>query len=190
MSIRAGACAMAVIMLLLSGCAGTVKSYRYYTLKPLVESKEQFFKGSTGISPIIIPEWMDQQSLVWSDGHFRLFRADIDRWGEPLASAITRVTTENLNALAGGSPVSRGPWLKSQKPERTVDIELLSLAQNEHQVVLDVRWSIAEKGATGLSYRLQFSRTNTDYKKPEKLAECFSQLLSDMAFAIGRQLGS
>ena len=189
---RAGARVITLLLMiaglsLLSGCSSSIKSYRYYTLQPMAVPSGAGLQGSIGVNPVVIPEWLDQHSLVWSDGGFRLHKADLDRWGEPVPKAITRIMAENLNRLSD-TWVTAGPWLRSQRPDQVIEIELLSLAKQGEQVILDARWSINKKERHPTIKQKQFYQPVTGKASAEQLVEAFSKLLADLAMEIKGQL--
>ncbi|WP_263078341.1 PqiC family protein [Endozoicomonas sp. Mp262] len=179
---------LVLVSLLLVGCSGSVQKYRYYVLQPLASGLDSNTNGSVGINPVIIPDWMDRQSLIWSDGLFRLYKSDLDRWGEPLSRAITRVTAENLNRLTNGTFITTGPWSQSQRPEHTVDIDVLSVAKESQRMVLDVRWVIKHKNKVQAIGHKQFASSLAGLGTADEMVEVFSQLLLDMAEEIRQQL--
>ncbi len=134
------------MMVLLAGCVSTPE-YRYYSLRALsgadkVAEVPQLSGVSVGIMPVQAPEWLDKENMSYSDGGYRLYQADFDRWGEPLPQIMTRVVMRNLEQISPGLDVSVGPWNRSQQPEHMISIEVLDLAVKNNVLVLEARWEV------------------------------------------------
>ncbi|UYM15354.1 PqiC family protein [Endozoicomonas euniceicola] len=136
---------LAVLMvLLLAGCASSAP-YRYYTLQPMAEQQEAGLTGSVGIMPVVIPSWLDRSNMAYIDDGFQLHQLRLDRWGEPLAEAITRVLTQNLQRKNPQADVFHGPWLRSQRPDTDIQAEIQNLMLKGRQLELEVSWRINDE---------------------------------------------
>ncbi|MET4695095.1 PqiC family protein [Endozoicomonas lisbonensis] len=131
----------ALIMMLLAGCASSVP-YRYYTLQPMAERQESGLTGSVGVMPVAIPAWLDRSHMAYTDDAFQLHQLSLDRWGEPLAEAMTRVLTQNLQRKNPQADVFHGPWLRSQRPDTDIQAEVQNLMLKGQQLELEVSWRI------------------------------------------------
>ena len=136
---------LAVLMaLLLAGCASSVP-YRFYTLQPMAEPQDVGLTGSVGIMPVVIPSWLDRNNMAYIDDGFQLHKLSLDRWGEPLAEAITRVLTQNLQRKNPQADVFHGPWLHSQRPDTDIQVEIQNLMLKGQQLELEVSWRINDQ---------------------------------------------
>ena len=130
-----------LLIVLLAGCASSVP-YRYYTLQPMAERQETGLAGSIGIMPVSIPSWLDRSNMGYIDDAFQLHQLSLDRWGEPLAEAITRVLTQNLQRKNPQADVFHGPWLRSQRPQTDIQVEIQNLMLKGEHLELEVSWRI------------------------------------------------
>ena len=170
-----------VAVFLLSACASNVTPFQYYTLKPAVEGKVSHgTTTSIGVVPVEIPGWMDRANLVVNDGGYELVRYDIQRWGEPLQDAITRILTQNLTTLFPQSDVQSGPWLRSQAPDRAVQVTINNLAWFDSSLELDVRVTLLKDQERVQSHSIKLTRNLPKGSSPEQLVEGFSYLLADL----------
>ena len=178
-----------IVMLALTGCSSP-QPYRYYTLQshaPVIGSGVvgsgivgsgivDSIKGSVGIAPVKIPAWMDRTSLTYSDGAFQLHMAAQDRWGEPLGDAVTRVVTQNLQRLNPQADIFHGPWVRSQRPEREIDLEIQNLTLNNHQLELEISWRI-----DGIRQISRYHAGVTESPAAVEIAKVFSDLLGQLS---------
>ncbi|AMO55755.1 hypothetical protein GZ77_08480 [Endozoicomonas montiporae] len=130
-----------LLILLLAGCANSVP-YRYYTLQPVAERESAGLSDSIGIMPVSIPSWLDRSNMGYIDDAFQLHQLSLDRWGEPLAEAITRVLTQNLQHKNPQADVFHGPWLRSQRPKIKIQVDIQNLMLKGQQLELEVSWRI------------------------------------------------
>lgn len=99
-------CAILVLFVsVLSGCLSLSNSPepRFYTLKAMegqVSEKLEIEPGViVAVGPIDIPDYQDRPQIVTMNKEGMLKFAQLDRWGEPLDSAIGRLITGNLTAM-------------------------------------------------------------------------------------------
>ena len=181
-------CLALVALIVLAGCSATPVSYRYYVLQPLASKADTVVAGSLGVAPVTVPGWMDRKNLIYSDGHFRLEQLPEDRWGEPLAEAVSRTVTQNLRRQNPGLDVVQGPWLRSVRPDTVIELELLDLALEKDELMLEVSWSLM--GKTG-QQRTGISLTRLVIVPPIEavdLVRAFSLLLSDLTRDLQQQI--
>lgn len=169
-----------IVMLALAGCSSPLP-YHYYTLQPQppvsVESGSiSSFKGSVGIAPVKIPVWMDRSSLTYSDGAFQLHMAAQDRWGEPLGDAVTRVATQNLQRLNPQADIFHGPWVRSQRPEWEIDMEVQNLTLSNYQLELEISWRM-----NGIRRVSRYEAGISESPVAVEIAQVFSELLGQLS---------
>ncbi|MDP0561210.1 MAG: ABC-type transport auxiliary lipoprotein family protein [Candidatus Endonucleobacter sp. (ex Gigantidas childressi)] len=138
------------VLFVLGGC-GSVPKYNYYTLQSIpreeVGSRSVMLSSniSLGLEPVMIPAWLDQKNLTFSDGAVRLIRHDYDRWMEPLSELLTRNMVQNLRYLTKSS-VTGGPWVRSARPEIIITVEINSIAVVNGVLRVDSFWKIHGSG--------------------------------------------
>ena len=68
---------------LMTGCAST-PDYQYYRLNteiPEATSTTTKAVYTLGITPVVLPNWMDSELLAWNEGTYNIRRLEFDRWG-------------------------------------------------------------------------------------------------------------
>ena len=185
-----GSCLVLMMLVLTSGCATTPAPYRHYVLQPLAAEAEHPVVTSLGVAPIKVPEWMDRNYLIYSDGNFRLEQMPLDRWGEPLEEAVTRIVTQNLRRQNPEAVVRQGPWLTSERPDTVIELEVLNFILAENELMLEVSWSLA--GKTGQPHTgTSLSRIYlTEFVAAIDLVRAFSQLLGDLTMDLQKQINT
>ena len=133
------------IVTLLSGCARNPPQYNYYTLQVSAERVDNPLPLSLGIAPVEIPAWLDQTNLIWSNGDVRLQTAESDRWAEPLSDAMSRILMQNISYHHGGSDLSLGPWNRTERPQRVLTVQVLSLGRTHNKLIMDVKWQLTDQ---------------------------------------------
>lgn len=90
----------------LGGCLSLSSSPepRFYTLKPIdkgeITQKFEIEPGTiVAIGPVKIPEYQDRPQIVTINKEGMLKFAQLDRWGEPLDSALGRLIADNLTIM-------------------------------------------------------------------------------------------
>lgn len=177
-----------VALVAIVGCSTTPVPYRYYMLQPLAGKADTIAEDSLVVSPVTVPDWLDRTNLIYSDGNFRLEQLPLDRWGEPLADAITRTVTQNLRRQNPGVDVIQGPWLRSAQPEMMIELEVLNLVLKEDKLILEVNWSLTGKTGrekTGIS---MMQLDMAPLVEAIDLVRSFSLLLSDLTRDLQQQL--
>ena len=169
-------------LLLLCSCAGTPPQFNYYTLRATSQINTHPLPQSLGIAPVDIPGWLDQTSLVWSDGDVRLKANDNDRWAEPLAVAVTRVMMQDFSRYYGDDRISMGPWTRAERPERVVDMQILSLGRRQNQLLADVKWELSDKDRKIMITRYHsYSQPLSDLGSPAEFVQAFSDVINQIA---------
>jgi uncharacterized lipoprotein YmbA len=138
-------------VLVCSGCVelgGSSAPSRFYLLTPLAESRDVPGDIGLGLGPIRTPAYLDRPQIVTRVREHRLEVAAFDRWGEPLAESVARVTATNLARLLGTERVQRHPWRDSRSVQVEVEIDLLRFDGTLGDVVtLDAHWRMRSGGA-------------------------------------------
>lgn len=131
--------------LLLGGCASS-PAPDYYVLSAESPAKTTGGGPALGIGPIIIPEYLNRNSMVFTRGGNALRIANYERWAEPLAEGIQRVLSLNLSAQLGSHNIRPHPWARSDAPDYAVQVWLLSLDVANQQAELVAEWRVSRPG--------------------------------------------
>ncbi|HWE26135.1 MAG TPA: PqiC family protein [Myxococcales bacterium] len=146
------ACAMTVA---LTGCLGSSRAARFYTLAPLQVSDgpSSTARDTTlAIGPIEIPDSIDRQQIVTRTGANELVVAEFDRWGSPLDTQIASSLVATLGDRLSSQQIAVAPWRSAILSGGTTYRAAVSISRFDgvpgQSVVLQGRWElIAQSGA-------------------------------------------
>lgn len=138
-------------ILLVSGCAGAMKSppSRFYMLSAVQKTGaaeavgKDFSDVRIGLGSINFPAYLDRQQIVSriSPGEVRL--AEFDRWAEPLKGNFVEVFRENLAVLLHTEYIIMHPWTRTSNIEFRIVADVSRFdAQPGANATLIVRWAI------------------------------------------------
>ena len=90
---------LTLLFFMLSACAFTQQS-RFYRLQALADNITiSSQKISIGIEEVAVPRYVDRPQIVLVDKDTsELTVSEFHRWGEPLASSITRVLADDISS--------------------------------------------------------------------------------------------
>jgi hypothetical protein len=137
------------VIILFGGCAS--KDPNYYILHsiqnagPEVRGSGMEQDPAIGVSPVIIPDYLDRPQIVTRSSSSSIQFSEFNRWAEPLEKNIARVLADNLSVLVPSNRVFVFPWPKSVQVRYQVALEIMQLEKTvDEKVVLDARWNIME----------------------------------------------
>jgi len=188
--------ALALLMLGVVGCAGSVDPTRFYVLAPGGGAADAPRAAATqrelrvGIRSVDLPRYLERPQIVTRASANRLELADFHQWGAPLRQAVPVMLAENLARLVPTEQVAVFPWGRSFAPDAQVVVEISRLEGTlGGESVLAARWRIV--GRSGEEIGQGASRfteaSGADY---ETLVAAHSRLIGalsrDIADAVRR----
>ncbi len=177
-------------VLLLSAC-GTTPSSSHYRLTAQQTLPSVSEGPSLGVGPVNIPEYLNRDGMVRSDGTNSITVAGSERWAEPLEDGITRVVILNLAGLLETQDICRFPWHPDRAPETGIKLNVLTLDTEKSRAVLIAEW---------LVYRVDVAqpvaRRLTQYEEPmlsadstgSDIAAAYSKLLLELSRDIASEV--
>lgn len=173
--------ALLLVTLVLSGCAGQTISPSYYTLKPVARDTVPSSYETMGIAPIVLPEWLNQIKMGWSDGGVNLDGHNHDRWAGPLGKIIDQTQLRNFSRMYPTTEISLGPWERSGWPERVVQIRILSLERQNNQLTAEASFRILDNNRKVVSHSFNtYQHPLSDQASADRFAEALSNLLGQL----------
>ena len=135
---------------LIAGCMGLgprPDRTRFFTLAPLGPEEPTAaapaLDTSLGLGPIVFPAYLDRLAIVRRTGANELAISATDRWGESLRETFRTTLQQNLVALLGTPRVVLHPWLRTERPELAVDVEVLRFEPGSNgDADLAARWHL------------------------------------------------
>ncbi|MEP4147575.1 MAG: PqiC family protein [Halioglobus sp.] len=169
--------------LLLCAC-GTTPPSSHYRLTALPTLPTNANGPSLGVGPVNIPEYLNRDGMVRSDGGNSITIAGNERWAEPLGDGVTRVVILNLAGLLNTQDIRRFPWHPDRAPEIGIKLNVLTLDTETTRATLVAEW---------LVYRVNqdqpMARRLTRYEQPmpsadstgKDIASTYSALLASLS---------
>ncbi len=135
-----------------SGCLSISNSPepRFYMLKTMdkgqVSEKFDIEPGViAAVGPIGIPEYQDRPQIVTMDKEGMLKFAQVDRWGEPLDSALGRLITDNLTVMLPAASFHIYPCNFAIPLTYQVVVDVIQLdSRLDKDMFLVCQWSIID----------------------------------------------
>lgn len=131
---------------LLAAC-GTTPQSKYYLLTSKMDGIPAGDSPQLGIGPVIIPEYLDRDTLVYRESSNELHINSAERWAEPLEDGISRVMVLNLAAQLDTVNVHAFPFHAQRRPDWGVKLRLVRLDAENNRAILDTEWLIYTPGS-------------------------------------------
>ena len=184
---------LAVVLVVLTGCAGASDPTRFYVLGPVDGTPATPRPASArdlkvGVRAVELPRYLERPQIVTRASANRLELAEFHQWGAPLRLAMPTVLAENLARQLPSDQVQVFPWSRTFTPDAQVLVEISQLegALNADSK-LTARWRIL--GRNGTEVRAGTSRltepSGGDY---ESLVAAHSRLIGALSRDIAEVL--
>jgi uncharacterized lipoprotein YmbA len=186
--------ALAVSLLILSGCSSTPPQMRYYQLSStsaaVTMDSEALSELALGVGPIAVPEMLKRQEIVTrsDDGQYQM--TDMHRWAGLFESDLTTVVIENLGKLLGTEQINSYPWDSYFDPDYRIIIELLSLSgQPGGTASLRAGWTIVDRsGKQVMAKTIHEFEQKTVNESFNALVQAESQLVDQLCQEISKSV--
>ena len=152
-----------MMALALTGCFGTSRPSRFYTLEPL-----QVREGpgsptpevTLAVGPVELPDYVDRPQIVTCSGNNELFISEFERWGGSLEKQISGSLVATLGDRLASRRIAVVPWRSAVLSSGTPDRVTVSVSRFDgvpgHSVVLQARWELrTQSGGNGRVARLE-----------------------------------
>ena len=151
------ACAM---FLALTGCLGSSRPSRFYTLAPL-QVRDAPASSPTdatlAVGPLEIPDYVDRQQIVTRTGANELVVAEFDRWGGSLDNQITASLVATLRDRLVSQQIAVAPWRSALLSGGAAYRVVVSVSRFDgipgQSVVLQGRWQLTAQSGESLGMR-------------------------------------
>ena len=174
---------MALLLLMVAGCGSSPRS-NHYLLTTDVSTPPDGETPSLGIGPVVGPEVLNRNSMVYSRQGNQLEISSTERWAEPLEAGIKRVVGINLASSLDTQDIRYFPWNAGKPPEFGISISLLSLDADDDEATLAAEWRVF-RPATGESVVRRISHLRlalpTGTLTAQQIAPAYSELLSQLS---------
>lgn len=127
------------LLLAVTAC-GTTPPAQHYRLSAQGSLPTSAAGPALGVGPVSIPQYLDRDGIVRSDGANSLQIASSERWAEPLDQGITRVLSLNLAGLLQTQNIQSFPWHPRRHPDFGVKLRVLAMDADASRANLVAEW--------------------------------------------------
>jgi hypothetical protein len=141
-----------VLFVFLASC-GSSPPVDYYALQPIAGSGTTVPADARiiGLGPLEVPGYLDRPQLVTQSSDGKMNVDEFNRWAEPLADALPRVVTANVDALLENAVVVRYPYGPRLRADYHLSGRVIRFdADRSGTVVLEVQWGVQDAQANNL----------------------------------------
>jgi uncharacterized lipoprotein YmbA len=181
-------CVCLSLILLLPAC-GSSPPNNHYLLTARHAEAPTADTPSLGIGPIVIPEYLNRNNLVYDQRDNKLQVSGTERWAEPLGDGLQRVIGLNLAQLVNTHNVRFFPWNSQRAPDYGVKVNLLTLDANDQQASLTAEWLVYKPSTSATIYRriTQLQQPlSAGELSPQQIAPAYSELLYQLSAEIAQ----
>lgn len=134
---------------LLTAC-GHSPDPRYYALAlPAADDAIRTHTGTAiGLADVRLPDYLQSPFIMRRLADNRLQRSPLQRWAEPLTSAVPDNLAARLALALPEARIQRSPWSAARQPALQVRLEIEQLDADDRQLQLSARWQIADRDQT------------------------------------------
>ncbi len=159
-------CLIAAVLVAINGCASSGPATRFYSLfaeRDITPIEHQLEDVSIGIGPIVLPDYLDNPSVVSVTRSQRVRIAGYHAWAGSLKESMTRVLADNVSQSLTLDGVWGFPWDNRTRPDYQVRIVVEQFdGVRGGEVQLRAKWTVLNKkadkvlklGAANLSEKL------------------------------------
>ena len=142
------------LMMLLAGCAGSVKTISHYSLyaprAAAVENAQADGGLSVSVGPVTVPDILKQTRIATGGEGGRYELAEYHRWSGEVDRDMSRALAEQLSLRLGTENVSVFPWDQHLAPRFRVLADVLSMGGAlGGEATLSVRWTVLDAAGDG-----------------------------------------
>jgi len=181
---------------LLSGCSlldPRQDPTRFFVLSPEAQADAASAAGDAektliALGPVRLPDYLLRPELVRRSGPNQLEPSRVDRWGEPLDRAVSRVLCLDVAALLPNSQVVPFPAPAGEKPALQIEIDVTAFeADRAGATRLEARWRW-RSGTRSVARAGTFERAAGSGETAAAVS-AMSALLAELAQSIAADLG-
>ncbi len=145
---RSTLCAL-LVPVLLAACGTPSPPPQLYQLRSAPPVAVQALAAAPSVQllwPVALPEVLERDAIVVSQGQAGVQALSGHRWAEPLRDAVPRLLRQDLGALLGDGRVWVAPLPAGVVVQRLLRVELLALQADagRSNVQLQARWTLSD----------------------------------------------
>ncbi len=125
----------------------------YYTLQPIADSGAVTPRDARVIAlgPLEVPGYLDRPQLVTQSSEGKVKVDELSRWAEPLAEALPRVLTANVDALMDSVVVVSFPYGARMRADYRLAGRIIRFdADRSGTAVLEAQWGVQDAQANNV----------------------------------------
>lgn len=186
---------LCVALALLTASCSSSPRVDYYTLQPIAGRVEVAPANARilGLGPLEVPGYLDRPQLVTQTSGGKVNVDEFNRWAEPLAVALPRILTANLDELLDSVVVVGFPYGAQVQPDLRLTGQVIRFDTDQSgEAVLEVQWGVLDDKANSVltSRRTRYTAQASSARDPEAVVEAMNQTLTAFSRDIASQLST
>ncbi|MFL0811420.1 MAG: PqiC family protein [Agarilytica sp.] len=178
---------------ILTACASSGPATSFYTLYSdtnIAAVKEETAKISIGIGPIVLPDYLENPSVVTQSNSNKLSVLGYHAWAGSLNEAMSRVLADDVSSALNLDSVWSFPWDNRIRPQYQIRVVVDQFdGKRGGEVSLRVKWTLLnEAGDKLLALRKVEMKKNTGTKSVEDYVATMNALLNELSVTIVNEL--
>ena len=137
-----------------------------------------------GVERLNLPSYLETQAISYRRDDSRVIVKSLERWSEPVSTALSRVIIANLATALPDYRIIGQPWSQQTQPSLRLTVRIHQFEAVNDAVVLTADWQVrATDAAPGPAHQGVFKITLDDVDA-ETIAAAYSQALAELSQAI------
>ena len=181
-----------VVVLLAGGC-GSSPPVDYYALQPIpgAATADPADAVVLGLGPLAIPGYVDRPQLVTQVSGSQVQVDEFNRWAEPLATALPRIVTANVDQLLDSVVVVTFPYTSRTRTDyRLLGRVIRFDTDRAGQALLEVQWTLQDAEANTIlaPRRTRYEAQASEPGDPQALVAALNETVAAFSRDIASQV--
>ena len=174
---------------LLTACGSVPDTY--HSLRPDISTTPTRQGTPTAIRYTELPNYYDNEYLVWYDQQGRITRDKSHHWTYPFSDNLRDVLRQAIAGATGNSRTYTYPLAENNRPDVLIDIQIRELIADppNQRYRISAQWQTSKRGSdaapTNHEYQQQLPLPQSD---PDSIVAATAQAINQLAAAIARTL--
>lgn len=184
-----------LIVFFMKGCASSGPATAFYSLFANRSPEKIDFENkkiSIGIGPIVLPEYLDNPSIISLTETQRVKILGYHAWAGSFRESINRVLADDISNILNVDAVWSFPWDNRVRPDYQIRIVFDELAGRQgDKVRLSAKWTVLnKKGDTVILVGSKNIERATASGSVDDYVAAINQTLSSLSLSVAKQLAA
>lgn len=182
-----------IALLLFAASCGSSPPVDYYALQTISGSGTAAPADARiiGLGPLEVPGYLDRPQLVTQSSDGKVIVDEFNRWAEPLANALPRIVTANVDELLESAVVVSFPYGARIRADYHLAGRILRFdADRSGTAVLEVQWGVQDAKANNLisPRRSRYTAVASPSQDPGAVVAALNQTVAAFSRDIASEL--